>query len=88
LPVRRVDSPQETIQQLAPQLSRIQARLLADAVEHGTPIRIEYTNAQGTPSRRVIEPLDLDGHLLEAFCHLRDDERVFALDRIESVSPA
>jgi hypothetical protein len=88
LPVRRADSPQETIAQLAPQLSRFQARLLADAVEHGTPIRIEYTNAQGTPSRRIIEPLELDGHLLEAFCHLRDDERVFSLDRIESVSPA
>jgi hypothetical protein len=81
------DDPQETIGQRAPQLSRFQVRLLAHALEHGTPVRIEYTNAQGNSSARVIEPLDIDGHLLEAWCHLRDDERVFALDRIESVAP-
>jgi hypothetical protein len=88
LPVRQNEDPQQTIEYWAPQLSRFQARLLAYAVEHGTPIRIEYTNAQGTPSQRIIEPLDLDGHLLEAWCHLREDERVFSLDRIDSVSPA
>jgi len=86
-PPRDTD-PQESIGYWAPQLTRFQVRLLAHALKHGSPVRIEYTNAQGTPSNRVIEPLDLDGHLLEAWCRLRDDERVFALDRIESVAPA
>jgi Helicase conserved C-terminal domain/WYL domain len=80
--------PHESIGYWAPQLSRFQVRLLAHALEHGSAVRIEYTNAQGTSSERVIEPLDLTGHLLEAWCHLRDDERVFALDRIDSVAPA
>src|SRR6266542_1475882 len=84
----RDSDPQESIGYWAPQLTRFQVRLLAHALKHGSPVRIEYTNAQGTSSNRVIEPLDLDGHLLEAWCHLRDDERVFALDRIESVAPA
>jgi predicted DNA-binding transcriptional regulator YafY len=72
----------------APQLSDGEVRLLAHAVERGTPVRIRYTNASGRSSARVIDPIDLDGHLLEAWCHLRDDERIFALDRIEAVSPA
>jgi predicted DNA-binding transcriptional regulator YafY len=49
---------------------------------------VDYTTAAGTPSRRVIEPAELDRHLLTAWCHLRDEERVFALDRIDGVWPA
>jgi hypothetical protein len=72
----------------APQLNRAEQRLLVDAVEHSAMVRIDYTNAQGSPSTRVIEPLALQGHLLEAWCHLRDEERMFALNRIEAVAPA
>jgi predicted DNA-binding transcriptional regulator YafY len=35
----------------------------------------------------VVEPVEIeDGYLLRAWCHLRDDERVFALARIRSVT--
>jgi len=84
------DEP-DTVAQLAaaaPQLNRAEQRLLADAVEHSVLVKIDYTNAQGSPSTRVIEPLGLQGHLLEAWCHLRDEERMFALNRIEAVAPA
>jgi hypothetical protein len=72
----------------AAHLDGAQQRLLAEAIEAGTPILVDYTTAAGTPSRRVIEPAELDRHLLTAWCHLRDEERVFALDRIDGVWPA
>jgi len=52
------------------------------------PVKITYRDAGGEVTQRVIEPLSIDGHVLEAWCHLRDDERVFALSRISSVVPA
>jgi hypothetical protein len=64
-----------------------QRRLLTRAIELGAPVRIDYTDAGGFPSTRLIEPLELDRHLLTAWCHLREDERVFALDRIGAVLP-
>ncbi|HET8680281.1 MAG TPA: helicase C-terminal domain-containing protein, partial [Micromonosporaceae bacterium] len=72
----------------APQLNRAEQRLLAEALEHAGPVKIVYTNAQGGSSVRVIEPLHVNGHLIEAWCHLRDEERMFALDRIDAVGPA
>lgn len=65
-----------------------QQRALAVAVDQGSPVRIAYRNAAGKASDRVVEPFDLDGHLLVAWCRLRDDERIFALPRIDAVSPA
>jgi hypothetical protein len=62
-----------------------QRRLLADAIEMGSQVTIDYIDSGGYSSTRVIEPLELDRHLLTAWCHLRSDERVFALDRIETV---
>jgi len=35
-------------------------------------------------SRRVIEPLTLNGNYLVAFCHLRGEQRTFRLDRIKN----
>jgi predicted DNA-binding transcriptional regulator YafY len=79
--------PLAAIARRAPHLSAGEVRLLAHAMANGTAVRIRYTNARGVTSARVIDPLDLDGHLLEAWCHLRDDERMFSLDRIDEVSP-
>jgi hypothetical protein len=76
------------VQVAAPQLGDGEQRLLADAVDGGVAVTIGYTDAQGGVSRRVIEPLDLDGLMLSAWCRLRDDERMFLLDRIDSVTPA
>jgi hypothetical protein len=74
--------------ELATHLAPGERRLLAHAIETTHPVRISYTNAQGGHSQRVIEPLELDGTHLIAWCQLRDDERVFALHRIASVAPA
>jgi predicted DNA-binding transcriptional regulator YafY len=61
--------------------------LLASAVEQGTMVRIDYTDTKGQVSTRIIEQAALDGRRLEAWCHLRDDERAFQLDRIAAVYP-
>jgi hypothetical protein len=75
------------IARAAPQLSKRAVRLLAFAVEHGTLVRIDYTDSKGQVSTRVIEQATLDGRRLDAWCHLRDDERAFQLDRIAAVYP-
>jgi hypothetical protein len=72
----------------APHLTAGELRLLAHAIDEDMPVHIEYVNAQGRPSSRVIEQVASDGYLLHAWCTLRDDERAFALSRISSVSPA
>jgi hypothetical protein len=74
--------------ELATHLAPGERRLLAHAIETTYPVKISYINAQGGHSQRVIEPLELDGTHLIAWCQLRDDERVFALHRIASVAPA
>ncbi|BCB85014.1 hypothetical protein Psuf_023270 [Phytohabitans suffuscus] len=71
----------------AAHLTAAQRLLLIGAVSQGTPIEISYTDGEGESTRRVIEPAELDGPKLSAWCRLRDDERVFLLSRIESVSP-
>lgn len=55
----------------------------------GTRVRIAYTDGCGEGSIRVIEPLRVyqgrNGHTyLRAWCHLREEERTFRMDRIRS----
>ncbi len=76
-----------SIARRAPQLSERAVRLLAAAVERGTLVRIDYTDTKGQVSTRTIEQAALDGRRLEAWCHLRGDERSFQLDRIDAVYP-
>jgi hypothetical protein len=64
-----------------------QARLLAHAIEYGCAVRIDYVNASGGYTERVIEPIALFFDAVQAWCHLRGAERVFRLDRIRTVSP-
>jgi predicted DNA-binding transcriptional regulator YafY len=80
---------------LGQQLARAAAHLrpaeldrLATAVEDGGRVLIDYVSAAGALTRRVICDPDLDGDMLYAWCELRSDERVFAVSRILSVSPA
>ncbi|MGH3660648.1 MAG: helicase-associated domain-containing protein, partial [Micromonosporaceae bacterium] len=72
----------------AAKLTTREQRLLGDAIDKGAPVRISYTNARGADTIRVIEEAVLEGPLLHAWCTLRQDDRVFALARISSVSPA
>jgi hypothetical protein len=90
LAARLLESPASAlhhVQAAAPHLGDGEQRLLAAAVDGGLAVTIGYTDAQGSMSQRVIEPIDLDGPMLAAWCHLREDERMFLLDRIGSVTP-
>jgi Helicase conserved C-terminal domain len=78
----------EVIDAKAPQLDPEQRRLLADAIDDQQAIRIDYVDGDGRFSSRVIEEIELSGAVIEAWCRLREDERMFLLDRIDAVSPA
>jgi hypothetical protein len=78
----------EVLEVKAPQLDPEQRRLLADAIDEQQPVRIDYVDGDGRFSSRVIEEIELSGTVIEAWCRLRDDERMFLLDRIDAVSPA
>jgi hypothetical protein len=76
------------IEELAGHLPPGERRLLVHAIESGGPVTIGYANAQGNHTTRVIDSAELDGTHVVAWCHLRDDERMFSLHRIDSVAPA
>tara|TARA_R110001592_G_scaffold291718_2_gene561188 strand:+ start:361 stop:1044 length:684 start_codon:yes stop_codon:yes gene_type:complete len=62
------------------------------AVERRQRLRLLYRDAEGTASARVVRPLGLwfwgKVWTLMAWCELRDDFRVFRLDRIEKMDDA
>ncbi|MGA5561788.1 helicase C-terminal domain-containing protein [Streptomyces platensis] len=78
---------EEIIAGYARQLSLTDIRQLAHAVNEGRPVTIEYVAASGSRTIRTLSEFDLDPPYLYAWCHLRDDERVFALSRIHGVMP-
>lgn len=56
------------------------------AVRDNQVLRIAYTNAEGIETLREIEPQHVvvgpNGSYLTAWCHLRQEDRVFRMDRI------
>ncbi|MEW2566087.1 helicase-associated domain-containing protein [Streptomyces sp. NPDC047070] len=60
---------------------------LAHAIDTGEPVTVEYVATSGNRTVRTLSHLTLDPPCLEAWCHLRDAERVFTLSRIHSVMP-
>jgi predicted DNA-binding transcriptional regulator YafY len=79
---------EEIIAGYASSLSLTDVRQLAHAVTAGQAITIEYVAASGSHTVRSLSELDLDPPYLHAWCHLRNDERVFTLSRIQGVMPA
>ncbi len=67
------------------------AAAIDDAIAAGHVIGITYEDADGTTTRRAVDPLALahtSGHwYLLAHCHLRRAGRWFRLDRIRRVAP-
>lgn len=63
--------------------------LLRDAVREKKRVRITYLGHDDTPTTRVVRPLQLDywGRVwtMGAWCELREDFRVFRVDRIEKL---
>jgi predicted DNA-binding transcriptional regulator YafY len=51
-------------------------------------VHIDYVDQNGGRTSRVISDISLMGGVIEAWCHLRQAERMFSLSGIESVSPA
>ncbi|TDD51170.1 helicase-associated domain-containing protein [Saccharopolyspora elongata] len=68
-------------------LSDLEVELLTEAVEGGTDVEIEYRDQNDSSTTRVITPYFVAGNHLDAYCHLREDDRQFRLDRIRAVSP-
>ncbi|GAA0378110.1 transcriptional regulator [Acrocarpospora corrugata] len=65
------------------------ARVIEGALLAGVVLELEYGDVRGAVSRRVVEPGVFVGGrggvwYLVAWCRLRDDVRVFRLDRIRS----
>jgi hypothetical protein len=77
-----------TLEARAHGLADDERRMLAHAIDAGQAVRIAYVDANGRSTVRVIEEIELTGSVIEAWCRLREDERMFALDRIEAVAPA
>ncbi|QTE29560.1 helicase C-terminal domain-containing protein [Pengzhenrongella sicca] len=76
------------IELAAPRLSADEVRQLAHAVAHGEPVKIVYRSSSGGLTVRIVSSLSLEpGHLV-GWCHLRQDERTFALTSIQAVTPA
>lgn len=74
-----------TLADLNPRLDPAEVELLAAAVDDETPVHLTYRSTSGAVTRRVVTPFDLDHRWIEAWCHLRDDERVFTVSSILAV---
>ncbi|HET6362790.1 MAG TPA: WYL domain-containing protein [Gemmatimonadota bacterium] len=66
------------------------AARVREAVESSSPLRIRYTSrSSGETTERVVRPFNIhfyDGkEYLEAFCELRDADRLFAMAGIEAI---
>lgn len=80
---------------LAPRTARFDGErahlaVLQEAIERGLPVALEYADASGGASERIVEPLCTAfwGHAwtLGAWCRLRADYRDFRLDRIRRLA--
>ncbi|HUH06954.1 MAG TPA: WYL domain-containing protein [Egibacteraceae bacterium] len=58
--------------------------LLERAVSEGRQLRLQYfaSSRGGAATERVVDPWGFRDDLLHGYCHLRDGERTFAVDRI------
>ncbi|WP_414168452.1 helicase-associated domain-containing protein [Streptoverticillium reticulum] len=79
---------EEIVAGYAKHLSYSDVRQLAHAIDAGTAITVEYVATSGSRTVRTLSSLELDPPYLEAWCHLREAERVFTLSRIHGVLPA
>ncbi|MGH3621025.1 MAG: helicase-associated domain-containing protein, partial [Sciscionella sp.] len=74
--------------ELNPALLADEVEILADAVDANRAVVISYQDSNGKITHRKISELRLSARWLEAWCHLRQAERVFTVSHIDSVAPA
>lgn len=64
--------------------------VLEQAVAESTAVRLRYVDGKGAATDRTVEPAGFygtpDGWGLAAWCRLRDDARLFRLDRIAATT--
>jgi hypothetical protein len=84
-PVEPVSGADSLVRQYGKHLSDHEIALLTEAIERESAVEITYRDQNERTSRRVITPLDLVGGIVEAWCHLRDDERHFLISGIQRV---
>ncbi|WP_204112391.1 helix-turn-helix transcriptional regulator [Shimia biformata] len=67
----------------------IDARVLRQAAWDERSVSFDYSDVHGAATRRMVDPLSITfmqaSHCLLAFCHLRQDFRVFRLDRMSNL---
>ncbi|NYJ05365.1 hypothetical protein GGQ55_001643 [Geodermatophilus daqingensis] len=80
--------PLRELRALAPDLPLGQLALLSTALEVGGRVAITYRAASGAVTHRVISDPELIGAVVEAWCELRQDERVFSVSGMLSIAPA
>jgi predicted DNA-binding transcriptional regulator YafY len=65
---------------------------LSLAAHRGRPVRMRYTARQSDVTERVLDPYGVAFYAprwyVAGWCHLRQDLRLFRLDRIEEIAPA
>lgn len=64
------------------------SQILRRSIREGLVVQIGYISRyRGYPDHTVrkIEPLELDGRIVRAYCRLREDERHFRIDRIRGL---
>ncbi|MFB7497401.1 helicase-associated domain-containing protein [Streptomyces sp. NPDC056161] len=76
---------EEIVAGWAKNLAYSDVRQLAHAVDTGEPVTVEYVATSGNRTVRTLSRLVLDPPYLDAWCHLRNAERVFTLSRIHGV---
>lgn len=73
-----------------PDPPRINVANLRAATWDEETVSFAYTDAKGATSNREVDPLGIvymqDTNMLMAWCHLRDDHRVFRLDRMDDLT--
>lgn len=79
---------EEIVAGYAKHLSYSDVRQVAHAIDTGAAITVEYIATSGNRTVRTLSDLQLDPPYLDAWCHLREAERIFTLSRIHDVMPA
>ncbi|WP_431999811.1 WYL domain-containing protein [Streptomyces sioyaensis] len=79
---------EEILAGYAKTLNLTDIRQRAHAIHQREPITLEYLAVSGNRTVRTVSELELDPPFLSAYCHLREDQRVFNLSRIQTVMPA
>jgi len=85
VPTELATPTEQDLTRLAKSLSTAEIRQLAHAIDTQSRVGIEYQSGTAGVTRRVIDRPELSGGSLNAWCELRQDERIFTVARIRSV---